>query len=191
MLYAFSRGVLQGILYGVRRMVVSGRANIPRQGPLIVAANHISYWDPVVVGCVMDRQVHFMAKKELFQIPLLGPFIREVGGFPVDRSRTGAGTIKLAAALLREGKVLGIFPEGTRSHSGHILSPQLGTFLLAGTAGAPVLPVAITGSRGAAGRVRVYIGEVMPPPAREAGRSGLEAYGQRWAKEINRLLGLH
>ncbi len=178
------------VLYGARGMAVSGRENVPRRGSLIVAANHLSYWDPVIVGCVMDRQVHFMAKKPLFEIPVLGPFITAVGGFPVDRGRAGAGTIKLAAALLREGKVLGIFPEGTRSRSGLILPPELGTFLLAAKTDTPVLPVAIAGSRGMAGRVRVYIGEMMAPPERDGGRTGLTAYGRRWAEEINRLLGL-
>lgn len=187
-LYNFGRGICLGVLYGLRGVVVSGRENIPRDGGLVVAANHISYWDPVVVGCVMDRQVHFMAKSELFQIPLLGPCIRGVGAFPVDRRRTGAGTLKLAAAVLSSGGVLGIFPEGTRSHSEHLLPPQLGAFLLAGTARAPVLPVAIAGSPGVIGRIRVYIGKLMPPPAAHAGRGGLEAYAGAWTAEINRLL---
>lgn len=189
LLYSFGQVVCGGVLYGLRRMRVSGRENIPRRGPLIVAANHISYWDPVVVGTVIDRPVHFMAKKELFQIALLGPLITAVGAFPVDRRRTGVGTIKLAAALLNEGKVLGVFPEGTRSHTGRVLPPQLGTFLLAGYAGAPVLPVAIVGSRGVVGRVRVYIGKVMPPPRPEAGKAGLEAYGRSWREAVCGLLG--
>jgi len=188
-LYSFGRGVCMGAVYGLRGMRVSGRENIPPEGGLVVAANHISYWDPPVVGCVMDRQVHFMAKRELFQIPLLGPFIRGVGGFPVDRRSTGAGTVKLAAALLRQGKVLGIFPEGTRSHTGRLLPPQLGAFLLAGVAGVPVLPLAIAGSRGGSGRIRVNIGQVMPPPEPGAGRSGLEEYGREWTARINHLLG--
>jgi len=187
-LYSFGRVLCLGVLYSLRRMQVYGRENIPAAGGLVVAATHTSYWDPVVVGSVVGRQVFFMAKKELFRIPLLGPVIRAVGAFPVDRSRAGAGTFRLAASYLSRGQVLGVFPEGTRSHSGRVLPPQAGAFLLAATARVPVLPVAVAGSRGLWGRVRVYVGEPMPPPARDAGREGLAAYGREWVRRIEGLL---
>ena len=124
-----------------------------------MASNHVSYWDPVAVGSALNRQVFFMAKWELFKIPILAPLIRSFGAFPVKRNVRDRNAIHNAIQLLKSGKVVGIFPEGTRSHTEDMLPPHTGMVLLASKADAPILPVAVEGTRGIVGKVRVYIGK--------------------------------
>ncbi|GAW93226.1 lysophospholipid acyltransferase family protein [Calderihabitans maritimus] len=145
------------------RWQVVGKENLPPQGPVVVVANHVSYWDPPVLGVALPRQIHFMAKEELFRIPLLGPLIRILGAFPVKRGKSDRAALKAGLQLLQEGKVLGLFPEGTRSKTGQLLPFQPGAALLALKAGVPIVPVALQGSRQILRRfrptVRVVIGK--------------------------------
>lgn len=159
MFYRFARLICRFILAVFRRWRVHGGENLPAAGGMVVVSNHLSYWDPVVVGCALKRQVYFMAKAELFAIPLLGPVIRALGAFPVKRQSTDRQAVKTALHLLARGELVGIFPEGTRSHSGELLKPHMGAAVLAYKAGVPVLPVALKGTRGLLGRVDVFIGE--------------------------------
>lgn len=156
--YRFAWHVCRFILKTVRRMEVEGAACVPSRGGLIVVANHTSYWDPVIVGCALHRQVFFMAKEELFRIPFLNLIIRWLGAFPVRRGLADRKAYRTALLLLRRGQVVGIFPEGKRSHTGRLLPPQSGAAVLALRTGVPVLPVCIEGSRGLAGRVVVRVG---------------------------------
>ncbi|MEW6275269.1 MAG: lysophospholipid acyltransferase family protein [Bacillota bacterium] len=158
MFYRFARAFCRFLLFALRRWQVSGKENVPPDGGLIVASNHVSYWDPVAVGCALPRKVFFMAKAELFALPVLGPAISSLGAFPVYRSGSDARAIKKALALLRRGQVVGIFPEGTRSHTGQLLPPHVGAAMLALHGRVPVLPVALIGTRGVFGRVKVVIG---------------------------------
>jgi 1-acyl-sn-glycerol-3-phosphate acyltransferase len=159
MLYRFLRIIGRAILLLLRRWDVSGAENVPGKGGLIVASNHASYWDPVVLGCALPRQIYFLAKAELFAIPFLGPLITALGAFPVHRSGQDAGAVKRALQLLKEERIVGIFPEGTRSHSGELLPAHMGAAMLALRARVPVLPVALAGTRGVFGKVRVVIGK--------------------------------
>ncbi len=159
MFYRFARVICRFILAVLRRWRVYGAENLPAAGGMVVVSNHTSYWDPVVVGCALKRQVYFMAKAELFAIPLLGPVIRALGAFPVKRQSTDRQAVKTALNLLARGELVGIFPEGTRSHSGELLKPHVGAAVLACKAGVPLLPVALKGTRGIFGRVEVFVGE--------------------------------
>ncbi len=123
-----------------------GLHNIPAQGPVIVAANHVSFWDPVVVAVVFNRPIHFMAKAELFNYKLLGKLFKKLNAFPVKRGAADKNAIKEAIQVLEGEKVLGIFPEGTRNRTGQDLKPQLGVAMIALKTGAPILPVACLGT---------------------------------------------
>lgn len=159
MLYNFARMICRLVLVIMRRWEVRGAGNMPATGGVVLVANHLSYWDPIVVGGAVNRQVHFMAKFELFKIPVLGPFISLMGSFPVRRDRPDRNAIRTAVKLLQEGKVVGVFPEGTRNSSGELMKPHLGAAMLANRAGVPILPVAVSGSRGVFGKVKVHVGE--------------------------------
>ncbi|MBN2406129.1 MAG: 1-acyl-sn-glycerol-3-phosphate acyltransferase [Elusimicrobia bacterium] len=118
------------------RLKVTGRENLPAGG-YIIASNHNSYFDPPLVGVCNVKGVYFMAKKELFYVPVLGTAIRKTHAFPVDRENPGPSSIKRAIGLLRSGKVLLIFPEGTRKSSHKIHS---GVSMLSHKSGVPVVP---------------------------------------------------
>ena len=124
-----------------------GLKKLPPKGPIIVAANHVSNWDPIIVGASLSRPVHFMAKKELFSYIILGPLIRKLGAFPVDRNRVDRASLRNALSLLDEGKIVCIFPEGTRGRTGTLLPPLPGAAFLARKAGVPVCPVALLKKR--------------------------------------------
>lgn len=189
--YRFARAVCRLILRILRRWEVIGAENMPPYGGVVVVANHTSYWDPVIVGCAFERPVYFMAKEELFRVPLLAPVIRNLGAFPVQRGSGDRRAVKMALQYLHQGQVVGIFPEGRRSHTGELLPPHLGAVMLAVRAGVPVLPVAVAGSRGLVGKVRVRVGkpvylneEMGKRPAREE----LERWGQEIMSRIATLL---
>lgn len=150
------------------RASVTGTENVPRTGPLIVACNHRSYLDPPGMGCFCPRRISFMAKKELFDIPVLGAAIRGVGAYPVDRRGSARAAIKRSLEVLQGGGAVGIFPEGTRNRDGSV-QPQTGVALLASLAGAPVVPAHIAGSDRATRfpQIKVAFG---PPITLPAGR---------------------
>lgn len=168
MMYRLLKFMATVILTIVRRWDVQGRENLPADGGFLLVANHVSYWDPVVVICAFKRKVYYMAKSELFNIPVIGYVLRISGSFPVRRDKSDRKAIKIALRLLAEGEMVGVFPEGTRSHTGDLLKPHLGAALLAAKAKVPMIPVALTGTRGALGRIRMIIGA--PIVSRESGK---------------------
>ncbi len=120
---------------------------VPRSGPLIVAANHASNVDGVLVGGwltpALGRRIHWLGKKEMTEWPVIGPLARYGSIHPVDRARGDAGAFRLAEELLADGQVLVVFPEGTRSANGDLQRPKDGLALLAIRSGAPILPVGL------------------------------------------------
>lgn len=170
MFYRFAWAICGFFLKTVRRMEIRGAGNIPLRGGLVLASNHRSYWDPVVIGCAMPktRQIFFMAKHELFKIPLLGPVITALGAFPVKREGADRKAIRTALDHLAEGRVVGIFPEGTRSKGDDMLEPHMGAAMLSARTGSPVLPVAVIGTRGFFGKVKIVFGTPMTPDLPQA-----------------------
>jgi 1-acyl-sn-glycerol-3-phosphate acyltransferase len=138
--------LLRAIAFVFARVEVEGRENMPRQGPLILASNHFNNADPPLLATVMPRRLVFMAKHEMFQWPILGMMTRLAGAFPVRRSEADLGALRMATAVLREGKVLAMFPEGTRSKDGRLHEAHPGTALLALRSEVPILPVAVSGT---------------------------------------------
>lgn len=125
---------------------MKGRENIPKEGGLIVVSNHASLLDPILVGVALTRPVSYMAKAELFKSSVLGWLLRKLNAFPVDRRKVDIGTIRHGISVLQSGKVLALFPEGTRSQDGSLQQARLGAAMFARRTGAPVLPVGIVGS---------------------------------------------
>lgn len=121
--------------------------DLPQEGPLIVAINHASALDPPLVtgylGPALGRQLHWLAKRELFEHPLLGPIARGYGALPVTRDAADADAYRTARAVLDAGRVLAVSPEGTRSRDGALQVAKPGVALLAARSGVPILPVGI------------------------------------------------
>lgn len=146
MFYKFAKTLLTVLLKVFYRMEVKGGEHLPPEGPVVCVANHASLIDPIVVGCSLKRQVSFLAKEELFRIPVLNWIIRALGAIPVKRGRGDRGAIKSALEVLKNRKVLALFPEGTRYRDNTIHPLQPGAALLALETGASILPVLIGGT---------------------------------------------
>jgi 1-acyl-sn-glycerol-3-phosphate acyltransferase len=140
-------GWLLGIVGGGR---VEGLEGVPRQGPFILVANHRSLADPPIIGWAVGHKVgrvlHFMAKEEMRRWPIIGWLAEGSGVFFVRRGEGDRSAQRAALRLLAEGRPIAIFPEGTRSKDGRLGSAKPGAALLAIRSGAPLLPVAITGT---------------------------------------------
>lgn len=145
-LYKFGRSVVSGYLHLLYGMEVVGVENVPSEGPAILAGNHLSYLDPPVIGAAVPRPVRFMAKAELFKIPLFSQFLRGIQTFPVQRGSADRSAIRAALQVLAEGDLMALFPEGTRNRTGESLPPQKGVASIALRSAAPVIPVGITGT---------------------------------------------
>ncbi len=131
----------------IARLRVEGVANVPRTGPVILAANHIHWTDIPLVALRIPRITHYMAKVELFGKPVLGGYIRKMGAFPVRRGEGDREAIRTAERLLAEGEVVAIFPEGHRSDHGPLIPAHPGAGYVALRSGVPIVPVAISGTR--------------------------------------------
>lgn len=175
LLYDAAKYSFWGIFGTIWRMRVLGCENMPKTGAVIVACNHVSNLDPPVLGTASPRRISYMAKEELFRIPVLGPAIRAVGAYPVDRKGSATAAIKRSVEVLARGGVIGIFPEGGRNITGTNEIRQ-GAALLASLSKAPVVPARIVGT-GEARRFaafRVYFGAPLRlPPDRKASRQDL------------------
>jgi 1-acyl-sn-glycerol-3-phosphate acyltransferase len=128
------------------KLKIEGAEGMPSKGGVIIASTHTATLDPVILGCAFPRPLTFMAKEELFRFPPFAALIRTLGAFPVKRGEPDRRALRKAVSLLRQGRCLVIFPEGTRNPNWQLRQPELGVALLAAWAKVPVLPVAIFGS---------------------------------------------
>ncbi|MCH8949935.1 MAG: 1-acyl-sn-glycerol-3-phosphate acyltransferase [Chloroflexi bacterium] len=174
----------------IRKFEVVGREHVPLEGPLILASNHVNNVDPPAITLAVPRFPMFMAKQEMTTWPILGPAIRMFGAFPVRRGGADLAAIRAASEVVNEGNMVVMFPEGTRSRTGGLTKGHPGTALIALRTGAPILPVAVTGTETIAWpwlfikplsikHVKVTIGEPfrLPPVERIDGDAAAAATG--------------
>ncbi|HEU4397638.1 MAG TPA: lysophospholipid acyltransferase family protein [Actinomycetota bacterium] len=150
--YALAKAVVPPVIRFWVRLDCQGLLHIPRQGPVIIAANHISYFDPLCLAVFIDaagREVRFLAKSELYRNPVLGWVLRSAGQIPVYReSRDAAKSLQDAVAAMREGAAVAIYPEGTTTRNPDFspMKAKTGVARLAALTGAPVVPVGMWGA---------------------------------------------
>lgn len=181
------------------RIGLEGREHVPKEGPVILASSHRSYLDIPFVGMLTWRQLHFMAKAELWERSFSRWFCETMGSFPVRRREADRAALANSRRVLEEGHVLALFPEGTRQRGPIIQHCHTGVAYLAQKVGCPVVPVAILGSEKAMGlgakypklaKVRVRAGaplDLSVPGVRPAGRLAREQATERLRGEIQRL----
>src|SRR5215472_11136148 len=170
LLYSSLRPVAWVLTHLVCRYRVSGREHVPRSGPLLVVANHLSWYDPILLALVLPRRVWFYAKIEVFRWPIIGWLCRLTGQIPVHRGEGDRAALEKALAYLREGKALIVFPEGTVERQEKMIAARTGMAMLAMRSGATILPVGHTGTRRILHslrswfpRVTIHIGEPLVP----------------------------
>jgi len=146
LVYWLVRGVLQPFFHLYFRLSRIGREHIPAEGPVILAANHRSFLDPFVIGCMVRRPCYFVAKQELFSNRLVAWLLNCLGAFPIDRGNADGDAMSTARAILERGDVVVIFPEGTRTRPGGLGRAKRGVGRLALETGAPVVPIAVIGT---------------------------------------------
>ncbi|WP_456049033.1 lysophospholipid acyltransferase family protein [Acetivibrio cellulolyticus] len=150
--------IVFSLLYRVK---IVGMENVPKDGALILCANHNGEMDMFFIGYRLKRLVHYMAKEELFKNPLLGGFIRWLGAFPVKRGKADVEAIKTSLKLLENNEILGIFPEGTRmkKKAANSIRVKPGVALIAQKSGAPIIPVAVMGSYKPFSKIKIVFGK--------------------------------
>jgi len=164
-----------GLFWGLR---VEGAERVPRGGPVILAANHKSYLDPPLIGALLPREIHYLAKRQLFDVPLFGAWVRASNAIPIDREGFDRRGIERALETIRAGNALLVFPEGTRIRREGLGPPKEGIAMLIARAGCAVIPVRLKGTwkgerRGAGRRgITVRFGEPLLFPPVPPGREG-------------------
>lgn len=199
--YGFFHYFAQGVYQAWFRGEVAGLDHVPRRGPFLIAANHASHLDPPFVGCQVDRQMRFFARKTLWNHPLAAWWLDRVESIAVDRESGDVGAIRRVLQALNEDRAVVLFPEGTRSPDGHLQRPKAGVGLMACKTGAPVVPCRIFGSHRAFGkgdalpRLGTPVSIVFGPPIAashyDEPASGKERYQVASERIFARIAALH
>ncbi|WP_018248537.1 lysophospholipid acyltransferase family protein [Orenia marismortui] len=128
------------------RPKITGNRKVPKDQGLIVVSNHISNYDPPFLTTLLDGKINFMAKEGLFKNKFTSFILKKLGAFPIKRGGVDRSAIRKALEILKEDKILGIFPEGTRSKDGQLKEAKLGATMLALKSKTPILPIGIKGT---------------------------------------------
>ncbi|MGO1469132.1 MAG: lysophospholipid acyltransferase family protein [Tissierella sp.] len=161
MFYDLLANIVYVILSFIYRFEVDGKENIPSKGNLIVCSNHSNNLDPILISILFPRKISWMGKKELFNNKMLKVILSKLGVFPVNRDKVDISAVKNSLKLLKDKKVLGIFPEGTRVKELDINNAKSGVSLIAIRSKTPVLPIYIESNYNLFSKVKITIGKCL------------------------------
>lgn len=186
--YVICYSITRIIFFFLQPVRVTGREKIP-PGPAVVCAPHSSYTDPVLIAhaLTLRHKLYFMAKAELFRVPLLGPLITALGAYSTDRSSSGLGAVRTSMRLLKEGKKILIFPEGTRLREDSV-NAKTGAIRLAQKLGVPILPVYLPRDKKPFRRLQIAIGD--PYHIEKGAKPGPEDYDLLASRLMERIYNL-
>ncbi|KXH82035.1 1-acyl-sn-glycerol-3-phosphate acyltransferase [Sporosarcina sp. HYO08] len=187
-LYPFGKALCSLIFSPLYRIQVIGKENFPKEGGVLLCSNHISNVDPPVVGLTSPRTVHFMAKEELFHVPVLKNILPNVNAFPVKRGMSDREAFRTALKLLRNGEVVGLFPEGTRSKSGELGKGLAGAGFFALKGNAHVMPCAIIGPYKPFKKLKVVYGKPLDVTSYREQKASAEEVTAAIMDEIRKLI---
>ncbi|MEH6987230.1 lysophospholipid acyltransferase family protein [Cytobacillus firmus] len=187
-LYAFAKAAVYGVLKPIYRFEVIGKENFPEEGGVLLCSNHIDNLDPPVVGINAPRPVYFMAKEELFNVPVLGKIVPHLNAFPVKRGMSDREALRKGLGILKEGNVLGLFPEGTRSKTGQLGKGLAGAGFFALRSEAHVVPCAIIGPYKAFSKLKVVYGKPINMKELRERKASAEETTDMIMSEIHKLI---
>jgi len=169
MIYRIARAIVAIFIKLFNKWEIIGSEHVPKSGPTVFVANHISNWDPPALACSVKRTIHFMAKEELFKIPVLGTLLTLFRCYPVKRGSADRNALRTSWKYLENGQALGIFPEGKRSKTGEMQPFEQGAALIAIKGKATIVPVGLKGTSKAfpaslRGNICVIFGEPLYYP---------------------------
>lgn len=191
-LYPLGKFLVSVICYPLYRIKVIGKEKFPKEGGVLLCTNHIDNLDPPVVGITCPRTVHFMAKEELFEKPVLKTVLPKVQAFPVKRGMSDREAFRTTIKLLRSEKVVGLFPEGTRSKTGELGKGLAGAGFFALKGGdAKVVPCAIIGPYKPLSRLKVVYGDPIDMTPYRESRASAEEVTEVIMAEIAKLISQH
>ncbi|CAN7343778.1 lysophospholipid acyltransferase family protein [Rossellomorea sp. LjRoot5] len=190
-LYTFARGLVKSILSPLYRIDVKGLEHFPKDGGVLLCSNHIDNLDPPVVGISAPRPVAFMAKEELFNVPVLGKLLPDLRAFPVKRGMSDREALRKGLQVLKQGDVLGLFPEGTRSKTGQIGKGLAGAGFFALRSEAYVVPCAIIGPYKPFRKLKVVFGPPIPMDSIREERLNAEKTTEIIMQHIENLIHEH
>lgn len=191
-LYPLGKFLVSVICYPLYRIKVIGREKFPKEGGVLLCTNHIDNLDPPVVGITCPRTVHFMAKEELFTKPVLKTVLPKVQAFPVKRGMSDREAFRTTIKLLRGEKVVGLFPEGTRSKTGELGKGLAGAGFFALKGGdAKVVPCAIIGPYKPFSRLKVVYGDPIDMTPYRERKASAEEVTEVIMAEIAKLISQH
>ncbi len=159
-IYKPVKAIVSGVMHLLFRIRVEGKENIPSGRSFLVCANHISLYDPPILGISLPIHLRYMAKEELFKNRIFGGLLRALGAFPIRRGKHDIGALRTAVKMLKDGENVTIFPEGGRSKvQGRMRKGKSGAAMIAAKAGVDILPVGICGNYRLFSKMIVRVGK--------------------------------
>lgn len=186
--YSFARAVVALIFKPLYRIEAIGLEDFPKEGGVLLCSNHISNFDPIVVGINAPKPVYFMAKEELFKLPFLGKIVHMCNAFPVKRGFSDRGALRTGLNVLKDGHTLGLFPEGHRSKTGELGKGLAGAGFFALRSEAWVVPCAVIGPYKALRKLKVVFGRPIDMTQLRKTKASADQVTELIMSEIHKLI---